>query len=147
MLLIQRWMRWRRYHRVVGEILAARRRGHGVYVREWRLPSGDGATADGVSVIEGVIEWCRQTLGRCRRPYGLDLFELAVICATDENGPPATIQFRDRSPRDLYPADTLAERLRCALFAEQHTDAARGPLHLAAAIFSWGDAAHTALPA
>jgi len=108
---------------------SARRRGEGLYLREWRF-EGEGA-----SPAEAVLAWCREVAAAARRPYGIAHFDLA-LAAHDGTGT-RRLSLRRISAADLYDPG-LGARL-AALFATP------APLGVAAALFAWGDATHAAL--
>ena len=123
-------------------IAAARRRGHNTYYGDWHF----GMEADAPSVTSSVIGWCRETLASCRRPFGIDYFDLAVT-VDGADGRPGRLSLQELRPGVLY-ATSLEERL--ADFLEKCLSACREgsrPLRVSTALFSWGDAAHEALPA
>lgn len=117
-------------------MLEARRTGRHVYVRDWDLPP------EGAHHADSIIEWCRHVLGQCRRPWGIDGFDLAVAVRTDEEKV-VSHRFLRMRPKDLYGEDM--PRQLASLFLPRLADG-RGPRRVAAALFSWGDAAHSALP-
>jgi hypothetical protein len=119
-------------------MMAARRRGHGVYLREWRYEDAEPAAE---TAIDSLIAWCRATHGRTRRPWGIAEFDLALAVSPSQGARPRSLRLSRLTPSDLYPGDALRAQLRRFLEAEQAAAA-----HLAVALFSWGDAAHAALP-
>jgi hypothetical protein len=90
-----------------------------------------------------MLTWCKTNLSTCRRPHGIDLFDL-VVAFRDGSGS-AIESFRlDRlKPLELY-QDSLAELLQQKLNVMIHPKACE--LHVTAGFFSWGEAAHQALP-
>ena len=120
---------------------AARRAGNGAYLCEWRYPAGE-ATHSDEAILESIVTWCRETLGAVRRPWGIDGFDLAVAIA-GEDGTPRSLSLRRLRPADLYHTETL-NRLRG--FLASHRGATPAAMSIAVALFSWGDAAHAALP-
>jgi len=131
----------RQAQRIARSMSLARRSGRGVYQREWTVaPGADPLALD--SMIESIIDWCRETLGLVRRPWGIDGFDLAVAVAGDD-GAPRSLSLRQLRPIDLYQEQTVA-RLR-ELFATHDALQMPGVRRIAVAMFSWGDAAHEAL--
>jgi len=145
MHVFQRWQERRRLRQTAERLAAARRAGHGLYLREWCDEQQD------ASLIEVILSWCRETLGGCRRPWGIDQFDLTLACTTPSGEPVRRLSLRRLRITDLYHGDRLAGDLRTLLFGDREqgeSDDRRGVvLHVAAALFSWGDAAHAALPA
>lgn len=146
------WQDRRRRDQLARRIEAARRAGHGVHVQEWRFEAqSNGASPaghDGHAVEERVTAWCREVLTRCRRPWGIDLFDLTVAWAEGDGERPHKVQIRRLRPSDLYGPEPLAAQLRSLLHGSD-APAARaqgGAIHVVAALFSWGDAIHAAIP-
>jgi hypothetical protein len=140
---------FRKRDSLVRRLAHARRTGAGLYLREWFI-AADAATMNlGEAMVEQVIEWCRATIAECRRPWGIDHFELALAYATVDGQICESARFKRLRPMDLYREEGLARRLASfipATGAGTHPSALPA-IHLAAALFSWGDAAHAALPA
>lgn len=114
----------------------ARRRGLGVYMQEWRHDriEDDAAEPSHVSAHD-VLTWCRETMAATRRPFGLARFDLAIAAASASMSR-GNLSLPRLAPSDLYPGDALLAEVE--RFLHDH-----GPVtHVAAALFSWGDAAH-----
>lgn len=111
----------------------ARQRGEGVYTEEWSL---SGETHH--SAMEPILDWCRSVAGRCRRPFGIDNFDLALAFRHGNDSPPTSMMYRITA-RDLYD-DSIIDQLKVFLFNQPAQ-----PAYVVAALFSWGDAAHAAL--
>ncbi len=124
-------------------VLLERRRGTGLHTTEWHLVPED-SPVEGQRLLDVVVTWCRQTVGSSRRPWGIDRFDLALAYRHSGEQAVRSLRLPKLSPKDLY-ADTIANQL--ARFLHSHVSESRGGIHIAAAIFSWGDAAHAALPA
>jgi hypothetical protein len=122
--------------RAVEAMIKARRSGAGVYTYEWQF--ADATMLD--AVAEPLLAWCRDTLSRTRRPWGIAHFDLALAVRGEHASRPRTLSLRRMDPVDLYPGDVLVAQLRRLIEAEQAV------AHVAVALFSWGDAAHAALP-
>ena len=90
-----------------------------------------------------VLDWCRETLGNARRPWGIDHFDVA-IAVPGHAGNASSLMLEGIQAAELY-SDELSERLDAFLRGHHHADAHSTAL-IAAALFSWGDAAHRALP-
>lgn len=147
------WQHWQQRHRLrkaAEQIARARRFGDGVRLGEWEHDLGQLQTGEIEPLVEAMLEWCRQTMGTCRRPWGIDYFDLAVACSCDEASVrPTSVSFRRLRPADLYGLDGFRQRL-AAFLSELRPDAAPGMggrYRVAAALFSWGNAAHAALSA
>jgi hypothetical protein len=131
--MLKRWKRERELKRAARRMAEERRRGQGVYVSEWDVQ------AEHHSIVETIVDWCRDTMGRCRRPFGIDHFDLALALGRHDADRPVTTVYRLR-PADLY-TESAAEHLAAFLFG-----AKQPPARVAVALFSWGDAAHRAFP-
>jgi hypothetical protein len=116
---------------------AERRAGRGVRLEEWRLTADESSSAGA-----HVLDWCRDVIANCRRPFGIDSFDLAVACRRGVIGGVESHRFLRLRPLDLY-SDGFAAQLAALLGVARQE---QSPLVVAAAIFSWGDAAHRALP-
>jgi hypothetical protein len=124
--------------RALEAIKAARRRGEGLKMQDWHLKDFDPQSPN---ALEAVIEWCKHTLAECRRPYGINQFDLTLAFRAGNSERVRSFVLRKLEPIELY-RDGFGERLLHSLgLTEPH----RGPVRLSAAIFSWGDAAHRAL--
>jgi hypothetical protein len=112
----------------------ARRTGRGVQIGSWKLPNSRAAEA-----TERIVTWCREAAAGCRRPFGIDHFDLAVACGNGA-GSVESRRFLRLRPMDLYKDDLVAELKGLGSSVNQ------GDLHFAVALFFWGEAAHRALP-
>ena len=124
-----------RRQRLAQKLARARSRGTGLYVGEWRAEADDGTGAGPPVSASGILVWCRETVARTRRPGGIASFDLALAAAS-ESVRHGSLSFRRLSPTDLYPGDSFQAEV------ERFLSAHRPVTHLAAALFSWGDAAH-----
>lgn len=116
----------------------AHRNGKGLYLQEW--VARDQQPRDTSDVVSELLAWCRQTMSATRRPYGIDSFDLAL--AVDEGSErPRSTRFNRIRPIELYLEGTLDARL-----SEWLGGCGLRPVHVAAALFSWGDLADAALP-
>jgi hypothetical protein len=125
----------------------ARRTGAGAYLHEWHVAPGFAAGAD--ALLESIIEWCRATLGATRRPWGINEFDLAIAVARDGDPSPRSLSLQRLSPAALYgelegPGAVLEAVRR--LLDQREGEPGGAIVHVAIALFSWGDAAHAALP-
>ncbi len=126
---------------VLKEIAHARRRGQGIKCQDWHLELPDASELH--SLVEAMVSWCRVTLGGCRRPYGIDLFDLIIAYRAEEEERTNSFRLEKLRPMELYQdplPQTLLERFTQALSHQP------SKLYVSAAFFSWGDAAHQALP-
>jgi hypothetical protein len=132
--VLQSGLRWWRRERLARGHAAARR------PRQGRVQPPRPAAAE--SGVEDILAWCRDTLATCRRPWGINHFDLTLdVAATGEA--PRRISLSRLDPRDLWAADGLHSRLTALLAAPAATTA---PMDISATLFSWGEAAHRALP-
>jgi hypothetical protein len=124
--------------RALEAIKEARQRGEGLKMQDWSLDDFDPHSPN---ALEAVVEWCKHTLAECRRPYGINQFDLTVAFRSGNSERVRSFVLRKLDPIELY-REGFGETLLHALgLTEQHS----GPLRLSAALFSWGDAAHRAL--
>lgn len=124
-------------------ITNARLRGRSHFQKDWHTEEFKPSALDGL--VESMVEWCRAAMANCRRPYGIDFFDLIVTYRLDENAKPRTFRLNRLEPMSLYqdvlPTQLLA-RLKHALTTEEPLK-----VHVSAGFFSWGDAAYKALNA
>jgi len=125
-----------RLQRLAHRVRVARSRGLGVYMQEWRDDQVDGHAGEPTHIsAHDVLGWCRETMAATRRPFGLARFDLAIAAASASVGR-GSLSLPRLAPTDLYPGDALVAEVE--RFLHDH-----GPVtHVAAALFSWGDAAH-----
>ena len=125
--------RWR----IARSVSAARQRGHGLYLTEWQSVG-----VHGDAVAGEVTDWCRDTLARCRRPMGIDQFDLTLTI--DDGARPQTRRLRLLRPGELYDGSVIPLALASAFaaLAADHTSTVR----IAVSLLSWGDIAYAALP-
>jgi hypothetical protein len=95
------------------------------------------------SLAHSIVEWCREVAARCRRPWGIDYFDLA-LAAHDTNGGVRSHRVLRLRPMDFY-NETILRHLASVL-PHRRAESDSSPLRIAVALFSWGDAAHHALP-
>jgi hypothetical protein len=116
-----------------------RRRGHGVKLHDWEVAEFDPSAPHGI--VENVVDWCKRTVAECRRPYGINSFDLTLAFRVGADGAVRSLNFKRMKPIELYD-DSFAARLLEALGLHA---AQPVPLRVSAGFFSWGDAAHQAL--
>lgn len=126
---------------ILREISESRRLGRSLKFQDWHLEAGD--TKDLTGLVEALVSWCKGTLSTCRRPYGIDLFDLIIAFRTEHEARPRSFRLDRLRPIELY-QDSLPQALIDRLSGSIN----RIPSHLyvSAGLFSWGDAAHEALP-
>jgi hypothetical protein len=93
------------------------------------------------SLVEAVLDWCKTSLADCRRPYGIDHFDLAIAFRFGESRVQKQY-FKGLRPLNLY-QDELSERLRLKL--SEGLSSGGDALLVSAAFFSWGEAVSHAL--
>jgi hypothetical protein len=113
--------------------------GIGLYHNRWELPEEDegGLRPEDASGV--ALEWCRQTMARMRRPYGLDYVTLALALLDRDNQEIARMSFGVLRPSDFYNEGAVVERIEEVVGvwrAEGHFQPASC---LSAVMFSWGD--------
>jgi hypothetical protein len=122
-------------------ISRARRRGLHSYRNAWET----GATTDLRTLGTDVLQWARDTLASCRRPFGIDYFDLALTVSEPARGL-TSLTLRKARPILLYGEGIDAELAQALERARNKGDGV-SPMRISAVLFSWGDAAHAALPA
>ena len=123
--------------RVAKQVTRARQQRRHLYHGAWHFE----LASDQPHPSRAVLDWCREVIATCRRPFGIDYFDLAIQVREPGRGVVGRLSLVELRPLVLY-AGSLEERL-AALFERP----GRPALHVSASIFSWGDAAHEALPA
>lgn len=147
MFSLERWKRKQQFRKTARGMIAARRAGRGLYVAEWDWSPQAPEAMSLAPLAEEIIAWCRQTLGRCRRPYGIDHFDLALAYSLHDGQGVTSVELHDLRPADLYAPEGLSLRLAAFLPADAlHQSASTAMIRVVAGLFSWGDAAHAALP-
>ncbi len=115
-------------------VARARNEGVGVYLGEWAVDADEA----GEFVADAVLTWCRETLGKTRRPWGIAQFDIALAGA-GAYGARQTISLLGLAPGDLYPGDSVLAEIHRFLAGHDPVS------HVAVALFSWGDATDAAL--
>jgi hypothetical protein len=136
---------WWQRRQAAKQLAQARQAGVGLYLQEWHLAAQAVPDEDQPTPVEIVLTWCRETLGRCRRPWGIDYFDLSIECTGPGGMPLRTARFSHIRPIQLYQDDAITRQIAAALIGAAVTTGA--PVRIAARLFSWGDAAFAALPA
>jgi len=123
------------------QVEASIRAGTGLRQAEWLLEGPEVTQQSLDALATSIAEWCREEIGRTRRPYGIDQLALAVACAEPGGQPIASATFGVFRPVDFYQEGGVGERV-AAFVREAPVDALQRPLvRFAAALFSWGDVA------
>ncbi|MEX0782747.1 MAG: hypothetical protein WD557_08860 [Dehalococcoidia bacterium] len=125
--------RWR----VARAIRAAREQGHGLYFTEWQS-----SPASAETLARDVTQWCRDTVARCRRPNGIDHFDLTLTFHS--TGGPRTQRLAFLRPGQLYDESVVPAALSAALAAFAVGDP-ETTVRVAAALLSWGDVAFASM--
>ena len=129
-----------RTNEVVRHIAQARRNRRHLYLNDWLFPFESGED----EAVEAVLTWCKETIARCPRPFGIDHFDLAVAVGGEER--PRSLSYKRLRPGVLYAA-SFAHDLAAMLPRRQLDEARSAGVYISVALFSWGAAAHEALPA
>lgn len=88
-----------------------------------------------------MVDWCKKSLAECRRPYGIDHFDLAIAYRVGDSRIRNQC-FKGLRPLSLYQGD-LDEQLR-RRFKDAVVPGGEA-LIISAAFFSWGEALSHAL--
>lgn len=116
----------------------ARRQVQGLKVQTWQI--GSDGVAEVQAIADSILTWCRESMAACRRPYGVDHFDLAI--AVRDGDDVRNVNFSKLRVKQLY-EDDFSDQLRSLLALDPGaTVRAR---HIAVGLFSWGDALHQAL--
>jgi hypothetical protein len=118
----------------------ARRKGRHLYVRDWSIPLEIPVAV----AVEDLIGWCRETLAESRRPFGIDYFDLALALSEPGDKRAESLQLEKLRILELYDESLPSKLLN--LISKRRERPAGDEIRVSAAIFSWGDAAHEALP-
>jgi hypothetical protein len=97
-------------------VAAARRRGRSHFHKHWHSADFHVSALDGL--VEAMVDWCRTTMGACRRPYGIDFFDLTVSYRFEQDERPRSFRLNRLEPMALYQESLpkqLVDRLRKAL--------------------------------
>jgi hypothetical protein len=113
--------------------------GVGVYDRSWDLPDSIEGREEALS--DRILEWCRESLARMRKPYGLDYVTLVLAVVGAENREIATLGFGVLRPQDFYGDADASARLQEVIGRWWREGILVSPqaLKLSAVLFSWGD--------
>jgi hypothetical protein len=120
-------------------IAKARRGGRHTYRGEWHFD----VEAEAQQISSSLISWCRETIATCRRPFGIDYFDLAVAVFDKQGSKRDEFSLSELRPVVLYDGARLEDELIDFIERRRTQDT----LHISTVLFSWGDAAHASLPA
>lgn len=95
-------------------------------------------------LVDSIVDWARHSLAGTRRPYGIDHFDLTLAFRTETDPRVRSLAFDRLRPIDLY-QETFPHRL-AGMLAKELGQLKPSALRVSAALFSWGEAAHQALP-
>jgi hypothetical protein len=113
--------------------------GIGLYHSHWGLESEENAGLVPEKAGQVILDWCRETMGQMRRPYGLDYVTFAIAILGPQNEEIARASFGVLRPSDFYDDGPAPMRLEAALDGWR-SGACFGPAtSLSAVMFSWGD--------
>ena len=114
------------------------RRGVGIQETTWEL-TADASQPDSAPMVERILAWVRESMGRTRRPYGIDQVALALACR-DENGKLLSTS----SLGVIRPASFYGEEGRdriAGFLSDVEFVRGDGPVQLVGALLSLGDLA------
>lgn len=117
----------------------ARNRGHCSQTTSWQFESYD--PNDPAVLVDFVVEWCKQALSECRRPYGVGHFDVGFSYVFGEDRKQGSWQFPRLEPIQLYDGSFAASLSKT--FGRPGGEPFS--LTLNATFFSWGDALHLVL--
>lgn len=129
------WLRRNPSYDAARKMAAARRSGRGFRVHDWTMD----LAGDSRELVGHILEWCREEMGRTRRPYGIADFDFALSARLEGSKETTPLAFDRLAPAALY--DGTLERHLAGHFAAVPSS---GRVHVAVALFSWGEAAYEA---
>jgi hypothetical protein len=121
-------------------MLQAKQQGRHSYAETWAL----NPHTDSHHFVESFQEWCKDTIALCRRPFGINHFDL-VLTVNDSRRQLGSLSLEKVRPLLLYAGD-FPDQVSKTLSDALHALADEPELRVSATIFSWGDAADAALP-
>jgi hypothetical protein len=113
--------------------------GIGLYHNHWELQEEDGSGLRPEEAGATALAWCRQTMARMRRPYGLDYVTLALALLDRDNQEVARMSFGVLRPGDFYNEGAAVERIEEAVGVWRREGLFQPASYLSAVMFSWGD--------
>jgi hypothetical protein len=136
---IRRRARTNRIGRAIEESIHS---GVGLHHNQW---SADSSTDRPVlsRVASELVEWCKSTIARTKRPHGIDHLAVAIACAHPGGEPVTSATFGVFRPIDFYREGGVGDSLASFVTGlDPAAFEADRPIRFAAALFSWGDVAH-----
>lgn len=123
------------------------RSGVGLYGKEWILDDLPVTNAHLTALATEIAEWCVETMGSTRRPYGIDQMAMALAGAHPGREPLTTATLKVFRPLEFYQPGGQCEQITefVAGLDLARVNAVQAPLRVAATLFSWGDIARSAL--
>ncbi len=113
--------------------------GIGLYHSHWGLGNdGDGGLSP-EEASRAILNWCCETMGQMRRPYGLDYVTFALALLGPQNEEIARASFGVLRPSDFYNDGPAPMRLEEVVDQWQTQGCFRSASSLSAVMFSWGD--------
>ena len=108
-------------------------------LESWHVQPDEGTEVHGLT--DSIIHWCRESMASCRRPYGVDHFDLTI--AFGSGGGIRNVNFHKLRIQHLY--DEVLSRQLLEALGREVREARSTALHVAVGLFSWGDALDKAL--
>lgn len=113
--------------------------GIGLYHSHWGLGNDGDAGLTPEKASHAILNWCRETMGQMRRPYGLDYVTFAVAILGPQNEEIARASFGVLRPSDFYNDGPAPMRLEEMIDQWRSQACFRSASSLSAVMFSWGD--------
>ncbi len=113
--------------------------GVGQYNTHWVLGKEGGAGVQAKEAGSVVLDWCRETMGQMRRPYGLDYVTLALAIVGPDSEELVRSSLGVLRPSDFYNDGPASLRLEALIDQWRALGHFRSSRCLSAVMFSWGD--------
>ena len=113
--------------------------GIGLYHSHWGLGNDGDAGLTPEKASQVILDWCRETMGQMRRPYGLDYVTFAIAILGPQNEEIARASFGVLRPSDFYNDGPAPMRLEDVIDQWRSQACFREASSLSAVMFSWGD--------
>lgn len=130
MALFRRFFRVKRVERLI-------RDGVGVREASWRLESHPAQHTD--AIVDDVVRWVRDSMGKMRRPYGIDHVALALAARDDSGKVVCSSSLGVLRPNSFY-AEEGADQVRAFIGDASRVMAGRSG-EMVGALLSLGDIA------
>ena len=129
--------------RLEDEIEACIRAGTGLRQEQWLWTKEEIEHHDLLALSGSMVDWCSETMGSFRRPYGIDHVALSVACARPGQPIIASATFGVFRPVHFYQEEGPRQQLEAFLhnLDVELLNRQAPPLRFAAALFSWGEVA------